>query len=370
MMQTFVFGLGRSGRGLHLPVLFRARVMEASKHLFSDQPIVVFDPFEPKDQLPGTARAASLAQAAAMTDPDRTVVHLCTPPTVRVEVLEELAQLGFRKILVEKPLAVDEQGLVEIFQLQRGWNLDLMVVTPWLASTLTARIQDILCSGELGALRSIFVVQRKPRFTRSLSGCGHPTAFDIEMPHSVGVALALAGSASVFDAALADMKFDDVVIPRMGRAWLSLDHGSGVRTEIVSDLTAPTRERRVTLELEQGTLIGYYSSSEADNTAQLTIAVGGRKTRAVFHDDALTTFVLRAYERFAVPGLGGDDLALDAEVVRLLSEAKRLCAGQGSMPLLWALCQRSPTAIEVSRSQGAEGWSSPMPREGSRRHAS
>ncbi|MGH3922034.1 MAG: Gfo/Idh/MocA family oxidoreductase [Pseudonocardiaceae bacterium] len=325
MFQSLIVGLGRSGRGLHLPVLSRARAMPAAKHLFDDRPILAFNPWDTQAELPGGILVRSLAQAGDMTDPERTIVHLCSPPDTRVEVLEQLAQLGFRKVVVEKPLAVDEQDLTEIVELRQRWNLDLVVVAPWLASGLTHRIREILRSGELGALRSVFVVQRKPRFTRSLAGCGHPTAFDIEMPHSVGVALAIAGNANVCNARLTDMKFEDVVIPRLGSAWLSLDHESGVCTEIHSDLTSPTRERRITLKLEHGTMIGHYSNSEADHTAQLSTTVSEHETRRVFHDDALTSFILRAYARFAAAGRGSADLTVNIEVVRLLSDAKRIC---------------------------------------------
>jgi predicted dehydrogenase len=325
VFQTLIVGLGRSGRGLHLPVLSRARATQAAKHLFDDRPIVAFNPWGTQAELPDAVFVQSLAQVGDVADPKRTVVHLCCPPATRVEVLEQLAGLGFQKVVVEKPLAVDEHDLAEIARLRQRWNLDLVVVAPWLASALTHRIQLALRGGELGALRSVFVVQRKPRFTRSLAGCGHPTAFDIEIPHSVGVALAIAGHASVCHARLTDMRFQDVVIPRLGSAWLSLDHETGTSTEIYSDLTAPTRERRITLKLEHGTMIGHYPNSEADHTAQLCTTVGGRETRSVFHDDALTSFILRTYEHFAEPERDSDNLRLNVEVVRLLSDAKRIC---------------------------------------------
>ncbi|MGH3766313.1 MAG: hypothetical protein ACRDS0_17310 [Pseudonocardiaceae bacterium] len=315
------------------------------QHLFDDRPIVAFDPpafnspiLKPPNsnppnlnagcthsELAGGVLAGSLEQAADLARPDRTVVHLCSPPAIRVEMLEQLAKLGFQKIVVEKPLAVDEQDLAEIAGLRKRWHLDLAVVAPWLASSLTQRILQTLRSGELGTLRSVFVVQRKPRFTRSVSGCGHPTAFDIEIPHSVGVALAIAGHANVCHARLTDMRFEDLVMPRLGSAWLSLDHENGVCTEIHSDLTSPTRERRITLKLEHGTMIGHYPNSEADHTAQLSTTGRGGETRRVFHDDALTTFILRTYERFAARARDGGDLTLNVEVVQLLSDAKRIC---------------------------------------------
>jgi predicted dehydrogenase len=306
--------------------------MQASKHLFDEAPIIAFDPWGTHVELPDVAPVQSLAQAGQATDPEHTIVHLCSPPATRVELLEQLAWHGFRRVVVEKPLAVDVQELTEITRVRQQWNLDLVVVAPWLASALTQRIRQILRSGELGALHSVFMVQRKPRFTRSLTGCGHPTAFDIEMPHSVGVALAIAGNATVCHAQLTDMRFGDVVLPRLGSAWLSLDHENGVCTEIFSDLTSPTRERRITLKLERGTLIGHYSNSEADHTSQLTTTVGGREKVSVFHDDALTIFILQTYEHFAMQRRGNsDDLTLNAEVVRLLSTAKRICVASKQM---------------------------------------
>lgn len=311
--------------------------MQAFRHLFDDAPIIAFDPWGTQAELPGVTLVRSLAQAGDMANPEHTVVHLCSPPATRVELLEQLAWLGFQKVLVEKPLAVDTHELAEITRVRQQWNLDLVVVAPWLASALTHRIRQTLRDGELGALQSMFVVQRKPRFTRSLTGCGHPTAFDIEMPHSIGVALAIAGNANVCRAQLTDMRFEDVVFPRLGSAWIALDHENGASTEILSDLTSPTRERRITLKLERGTLIGYYSSSEADHTSQLMTTAWGRETRSVFHDDALTIFILQTYKHFAAPGPESDGLALNAEVVRLLSEAKRICiasnqVGIGSLP--------------------------------------
>lgn len=339
-MQTLILGLGRSGRGLHLPVLLRARAAPASRHLFADQPVVTFDPCGGAATPPGTVSTNSLAQAASLTDPARTVVHVCTPPTERVGVLTEVARLGFRKILMEKPLAIDSRDLAEITRLRRRWHLDLNVVAPWHASALTRRLEEAAHDGELGALRTISVVQRKPRFTRTLAGTGHPSVFDVETPHAAGLALALAGSAHVRDAAWTDLRMDDVVVPRMGTGWLSLAHHNGVHTELLSDLTSPTRERRVSLQLEHGNLVAHYPCSEDDHSAQLTVSAAGRQNRTVLHDDALTAFLVDAYERFATSASAAGQAELDAEVVRVLDEAKRVCQG----PKVLRALSRPPAA--------------------------
>lgn len=127
------------------------------------------------------------------------------------------------------------------------------------------------------------------------------------------------------------MRFSDVVIPQLGKALLSIHHDSEAHTKIFSDLTSPTRERRIVLELERGTLIGYYACSQDDNTAQLKIRVGSCEMHAVFQDDALATFMLRTYEHSVGPDQDNDELALNVEVVRVLAAAKRLCAGAGLM---------------------------------------
>ncbi len=301
---------------------------DGASDLFARAPIVAVDPRGCGAELPGVVLAPSLAHAAAIAPPDRTIVHLCTPPDSRVTVLEELGRHGFTHVLVEKPLAIDENDLADVYRICRHRNIRLLVVAPWLASALTRRLQSVVDAGELGALRAIYIIQRKPRFTRSLGSDGHPSAFEVEMPHSVAVALALAGTASVHDAGWTDLRFDNVVRLRMGSARLALTHGRGVRTEIRSDLASPLRERRITLEFERASVVGHYPASSADHAAQLVTTIGLRASREVFHDDALMAVVLDAYRRFAGPGGSDRELDLHAEVVRLVCAAKRLCEGQ------------------------------------------
>lgn len=325
-MHSLIVGLGRSGGGLHLPVLHRVR---ASHCGLITIPAVVFDPRGGRETPSGAVRASSLTHAASLADPHRTVVHVCTPPDVRVEVLTELAELGFRRVLVEKPLVTDRSGLEEITRLRRRWPLDVAVVAPLRASALTSRIDRIVRTQRLGALRSISMVQRKPRFTRSLAGDRHRSVFDVEIPHAVGVAMALAGRGEVLDADCTDMCVEGMVLPQMGSGRLSLEHAGGVSTQAFSDLTAPRRERRITVELERATLVGHYACSEEDHTAQLRVVADGCDEHAVFDDDALTTFMARAYQRFATTEPGDQEPVLDGWVVDALDDAKRLCGWAG-----------------------------------------
>lgn len=317
--RTLVVGLGRAGAGLHVPVVRAA----GSPHV-DPAPILGYDPRDVPAP-PGTTVVGSLAAAAAAADPARTVVHLCTPPTVRAAALAELGRLGYRKVLVEKPLATDDAGVAEVLRVRDAYRMDLVVVSQWLESELTARLAAAVADERYGTLRALAVSQHKPRFARSAGGDGHPTAFDVEMPHGLGVALLLAGPAEVTAAEGDDLRFADVCVPRMGRACLSLRHANGVRTELRSDLAAPIRERSVTARFEGATVTGHFPVSETDEYAQVLTTVGGRTEREVFADPSLTTFTARAYEHFAGRRVLAD-VDLNAEVVRLLGVGKRLAA--------------------------------------------
>jgi predicted dehydrogenase len=332
MLRTLIIGLGQAGWTLHLPMLARLRETARDEGLFAPDPIVVHDP----NQRPAGHRdepiivARTLREARAALDPAHTVVHVCTPPSVRSELLREVAELGFRKVLVEKPLAADRPGADRVLKVRDAWDLDLTVVSHWLDSALTQRLAKLVYSGRLGELRSVSVVQRKPRFTRSLNTNGHHSAFDVEVPHSLAVVLRLAGQATVVGASWSDMRINGRLLPRMGAARLTLRHDHGTRTEIWSDLTSMLRERRISLEFERGRVTGHYPVSRDDDHARMTVSADGHEETAVFRDDSLASYLLRTYRGFAAGHRITSDLDLNADIVSLLSDAKNLCEAEGA----------------------------------------
>jgi predicted dehydrogenase len=334
MQSTLIVGFGRAGRGLHWNVLRRLRGSGSHPELFRDTPPVVWDvrPVDRAVEEEGVRVADSLTEARALLDPGHTVVHLCTPPAQRLAVLRELARLGFRQILVEKPLVSDVSELDRIEEVRRAESLRMMVVAHWLESQLTRRISLVIEGGGLGALRRIRFHQHKPRLLRTLNTTGHPTAFDVEMPHSVGVVLRLAGDATVRDAQWGDMRIGSVTVPRMGTARLVLEHTGGVRTEILSDLASPVRQRMIELDFDRGRVVGHYPISEEDDHAHLTVTAGRRQAGTVFRDDSLGRFLLRAYERFASGADLDPDFTLNTRVVLLLDAAKSHCAHRFPAP--------------------------------------
>jgi len=174
-------------------------------------------------------------------------------------------------------------------------------------------------------LRSIEILQHKSRMGRTLADLGHPTAFDIEAPHSLGVCLRLAGDARLVDARLSDMWIGDTVVANMGKAELLLRHDS-VTSRIISDLTSPVRERRIELSFDGGHVVGYYPIGEDELYAHLRVAVDGLpRTEEIFADDALSTYLLEAYLGFGEHADFRDELRLGGQVVELITAAKQLC---------------------------------------------
>lgn len=333
MFHTLILGMGRAGAKLHLPVLSRVRL--AHPELFAPGPILAYDPFRPHYHAADVVVVHSIEEASGWAPPEQTVVHLCTPPHIRSGMIERLARCGYRRIIVEKPLALDLVGLAAIARTRRRYGLDITVATHWLHSGLTQRLLREMEGGGFGRLRTIHVVQNKPRFTRSASVPGHPTAFDVEVPHALAVVLTLAGDATVAGASLTDMVTDRLRLPRLGRAKLRLDHRSGVHSKIESNLTSPIRERRITLQFDQATLVGHYPCSDADNTAQLRVTTHNRKhIWSVFADDALFSFIHGTYSRYARSDAIINTLAVHVDTVRLLTVAKDLCSAGDFVPPL------------------------------------
>lgn len=323
VLQPLVVGLGRSGAGLHMKVLRRLATGDEAP-LWAG-PLIGCDPRPGPDRdAPGTVLAATVGEAARhVRDPERTVVHVCTPPRNRIPLLTELADSGFRRLVVEKPLAADLPELDALLALRDRSGLRIAPVAHWLTAELTARLRRIVHEEPFGPLRRITVDQHKPRFARSLATSGHPTALDVEIPHSLGLALHLAGPARLADAACADLRAGTEVRPLLGGARVELAHGGGVHTTLRSDLMSPVRQRTATLRFRDGEVTAHYPLSEEDDHAQLALPGDPYGPRS-FRDDALSAFVRRTYEEFAADR-HSPDFAVACETTRLLCDARERC---------------------------------------------
>ncbi|MFJ6662449.1 Gfo/Idh/MocA family protein [Streptomyces sp. NPDC091383] len=332
MLKPLVVGLGRSGSGLHLKTLARlARRTAATGDPLVALPVVGCDPrAEARGDAgaPGELTAVgTLDEALARVDPATTVAHVCTPPGMRYDVIARLAGHGVRRLIVEKPLAASEDELDALVRLRERADLDVVVVSHWTGSRLTARLRRLVRDEPLGPLRRITVDQHKPRFLRSLTTDGHPSALDVEVPHALALVLDLAGPAELRAAHCWDLRCEDRVLPRLGGAHLELAHPSGVTTLLRSDLGAAVRQRSVVCAFEGGTATAHFPLSEDDDHAQLIVQRADAEVEHhVFRDDALTDFLEGAYRGFASGTAGAMSFALACATARLLCAARAGCA--------------------------------------------
>ncbi|MEU2925974.1 Gfo/Idh/MocA family oxidoreductase [Streptomyces sp. NPDC007251] len=283
MLQPLVVGLGRSGSGLHLRTLTRLARRSGGSGGTGDLPVALpavgCDPRAAALRpacVPGEVTVvATLEEAVAHVEPATAVAHVCTPPGVRHAVVAALAGHGVRRMIVEKPLAASRAELDALVRLRDEAGLDLVPVSHWTASRLTARLRRLIHDGRLGRLRRITVDQHKPRFSRSLATDSHSTALDVEIPHSLALALDLAGPAELRAAHCWDLLCEDRRLPGLGGAHLELEHHSGVFTLLRSDLGAPVRQRSVRCEFDTGTVTAHFPLSEDDDHAQLVVTAYG-----------------------------------------------------------------------------------------------
>ncbi|SRR5216683_216060 len=329
MPKTLIVGLGRSGLGLHWHVI--RKLQETNLGEWIRRPVLAWDIRDIGEiaRKNGLTPVASLAEARSLMDPGQAIVHLCTPPDIRLQMVRELAGLGFRRMIVEKPLALNGVAAREIESFAKAQGLQLVVVAHWLDSELTHRLIDLTDSQEMGRLRAITFVQRKPRLEMTLRSAAHLTSFDVEVPHSLGVVLRLAGAAELTEASWTGVRIDSRVVSSMATARLMLRHPGGQSTEIFSDLASPIRERRVELEFDDGRAVGYYPSSQSDSFAHLRLVRGKSEEGMVFADDSLTRFMYRVYEQFASDQISGEEFELNVRAAELLGEAKDLALDSG-----------------------------------------
>jgi hypothetical protein len=183
MFRTLIvgLGLGRVGAGLRLPVLLRLRHEPA--RLITDVPLLAVDPDRAVlPDAPDLRLLPSLAVARRVLDQERAVVHICTPPRQRAELVAQIAEFGFRGLIIENPPATH----------------------------------------------------------------AHPPAFDVAITHALGVALQLARDAEVAGADRRTLRVDGKVRPVLGFARLLPAHHGGVPARLVRERRIALRFARTT----------------------------------------------------------------------------------------------------------------------------
>jgi predicted dehydrogenase len=336
MFRSLIVGFGKAGRDLHLRCLRKAQTRYRQEQLF-DETVGIVDPriaelnggFSPTHHPPdGVPMFQSVAEVQGF-DPVSTVVHICTAPIDHFTALQQVAEQGYTKIVMEKPLSPFRGELEDILRLSEERGLEILVVANWLSSSLTARLKALLNSNQFGSLLHLKSEQHKSRYFRTLHSPGHTTAFDVEMPHQVVLALYLAGQQVRVSAARSSaMQFGTITIPYMGSAQLKLVHANGNASFLYSDLTMHLRRRSVELHFDSHHVIGHYPTDADENYSRLTIydSHGRMLETELLEDDSMTTCFLEFYRYYSGRGSKPiSDLRFNMEAVSVLCQAKALC---------------------------------------------
>lgn len=324
-LDTLIVGNGDAGSRLHGPCVRKAAMLERAVHFVSGR-IGVVEPDSARCRSGRWPAFASMADVKGFS-PAKTVVHVATSPLKRVACVSDALAMGFQMFVLEKPLVGCTAELPDLRRMVSQYNAEIIVNYPWLATPLTRRIREAIVLDGHGALRHVLTTQLKSRAGRAAASNG--SAFDIETPHQVSLALHLAGPrAVVLDASTVPLSVAGQIFPHMGGVNMVIDHGSTI-TYVRSDLAAVARERRIQMSFEDGCrLNGWYPADGTDHRQVLRLY--DRKGRLLaeedFYEDPITTLLAEAYQFFC--GYGPKPIAdfdLGVLTEELISTAKQLC---------------------------------------------
>lgn len=330
MQQSLIVGFGRAGQGLHLPCLRKACTHYSDLDLF-DPLIGVVDPHvSAPPQSDQQIKWFPHLDHVQDFDPSTTVVHICTPPDLHESTLQAVAEHGYKKIIMEKPLTTTMDKLEHIRFMNGQHGLDLLVIANWLSSTLTSYLLDMIRSGIYGAPIHIAAEQNKARLAKSLRETKQSSAFDIEIPHLVALALYLGGTdAEVLTADAQPMITPERTIPHMGYARMTLlHHDTGITSELYSNLATPIRKRVVRITFKHHTVVGYFPCAQDDSYSWVKVydSNGWLIDTQVFYDDPLSAVFFEFYHYYDGQSRKPiSDLAFNSHVVTSICRAKALC---------------------------------------------
>ena len=335
MFSPVIMGFGHCGRTLHLRCLRSLRAGAGGALISADMHLV--DPRPETTVQEPSLRSHVRLPAAATIIGGVPVVHVCTPPQAHLACVREALALGYRFIILEKPMAPTLEDALRIRALAEEARAVVLVVAVWLNSPVTERILSRLAEPGAGGLTELAIVHNKSRFSRTLAR-EHEHVFDIEMPHQLSLACALTpGRVRLLSALASDLVLNGQRREHMARGEIALASDCGLVVRLVSNLNHPQRERSVVARLRDGRrFVGFFPVGADDSFSQLFeySAVDALTRHEVFDDDPLSTCLMRCYEHLAKRAAGaappvppGMELNFNIDVVTLLHEAKRKVAG-------------------------------------------
>ncbi|WP_282443160.1 Gfo/Idh/MocA family oxidoreductase [Pseudomonas sp. B329] len=329
-MNSIIVGYGHCGKNLHHVCLRKLQPLMTLSGVCEQVHVV-----DPLVSLPASAYLVSHEQLPSPSSLRESVgvVHICTPPALHLQHVREALHAGYRYIILEKPMVISQAQATELSDLQRMFNAHILVVAVWAHSSLVKLMAQWVQASSSG-ITHLQVVHNKPRFSRTLQRHAEHI-FDIEMPHQVSLALLFAGDAlKLVDARSESLHLEGETRPSMKSGYLQLEGPQGERVRLTSDLSSPTRERRLSVEFDDGAFYqGYFPISADDSYSQFEAydCSGARIACEVLADDPLTACLEAYYQYFLACERGesplpprGSSITFNQRIVELLEQARHL----------------------------------------------
>lgn len=349
-LGAVVVGLGRAGLGLHIPILEKIRRDRVAASPFGAV-VGLVDAAEPgvKRALhrleydygydPRRVSCATSLAGLSGVDPDQTVVHICTPADDHASALRAATEVGFRRIIVEKPCAANTAEVDEMRRIADRTGASIAVINPYLYSRSVASCKDRI--RELGQQPHYLEFEMsKPRTTPTLHGRSKPeSVVDVELPHQIATALHLTESSRyrVLRAEVRHMHYREVdtepcrVIRNMGLGIIVLELDQCIAV-LVSYLDALTRTRKLKLRFPNSEHIEAFLPVTGDDHSSVIIEYAGYNTDgsmeqqrvAKLPDDMLARCLFDMYSRFVTDTPQLSDLTFNRKVIDVMDKAKTL----------------------------------------------
>lgn len=349
-LGAVVVGLGRAGLGLHIPVLEKIRRDRAAPSPFGSV-VGLVDPVEAGirraqhrleyDHGYDPQRISCATSLAGLTgvDPDNTIVHICTPADDHAATLRAATEVGFRRIIVEKPCAATTADVDEMRRIADRTGASVAVVNPYLYSRSVASCRDKI--QRLGQQPHYMEFElSKPRTAPTLLGRSKPeSVMDVELPHQIATALYLTGASRyrVLRADVRHMHYREMetepcrVVLNMGVGVIVLELDECIAV-LVSYLDALTRTRELKLRFSNTEHIEAFLPVTGDDHTSVIIEYSGHNTDgttqqqrvAKLPDDMLARCLYDMYSRFVAGSPQLSDLAFNRKVVDVMDKAKTL----------------------------------------------
>ena len=347
-LGAVIVGLGRAGLGLHIPVLENIRRNRGAASPFGAV-VGLVDTAEAgiKRSLhrleydygydPGRVSCATSLEDLTDVDPDRTIVHICTPAGDHASALRAAVEVGFRRIIVEKPCAANTADVDEMQRIADRTGASIAVINPYLYSRSVASCKDKI--QQLGRLPHYLEFEMsKPRTTPTLAGRSRPeSVMDVELPHQIATALHLTepSRCRVLRADVRHMHYREMetepcqVVRNMGVGVIVLELDECIAV-LVSYLDALTRTRELKLRFSNTESIEAFLPVTGDDHTSVIIEYSGHNTDgsteqrrvAKLSDDMLGRCLSDMYSRFITGSPQLSDLAFNRKVVDVMDKAK------------------------------------------------